>query len=94
MTDGPVALRAPVSAGRSGGNLCETDRTSEAEVGGWNGGLSVRVARELLGDAACALSDDDIGLIRDGMYALAVIVLEATSLDTEGVPGGPECHEP
>ena len=56
--------------------------------------VDVGRCREILGDASCALSDEDIGLIRDGLYALADMALEATSLDTEGVPGGPVCREP
>ena len=55
--------------------------------------VDVGRCREILGDASCALSDEDIGLIRDGLYAVADIVLEATSLDAERPPGGSECHE-
>ena len=55
--------------------------------------MDVGRCREILGDASCALSDEDIGLIRDGLYAVADIVLEATSLDAERPPGGSECHE-
>jgi hypothetical protein len=56
--------------------------------------VDVGRCREILGGESCALSDEDIGLIRDGLYALADMALEVTSLDAEGVPGGPECHEP
>lgn len=55
--------------------------------------VDVGRCKEILGGASCTLSDEDIGLIRDGMYALADMVLEATALDAEEVPGGQECHE-
>jgi hypothetical protein len=86
MSDGSVALRAPVSAGRSEGNLCETDRTSEAKAAGYKGGLSLRVARKFLGGKACTLSDQQLASMLEGMRALANLILDAVAEEQSASP--------